>query len=1595
MSKIVFIDTEIDPRSLKILDLGGVDSKGNPFHSNSIRDFADFIKEADYLCGHNIIDHDLPFIMKALEKDLSHIPVIDTLYLSPLLFPKKPYHRLLKDDKLQTGDINNPLSDAKKAKDLFYDEQGAFNQLNANLKSINYLLLNENIHFSDFFRYVNYSVDNISAKDLILQEFDSQICSNADLARIIHGDPEALAYSLALIRTESRVSITPSWVFHKYPAVERVMFQLRSNPCLEGCPYCNESFDAKVGLKLYFDFDNYRTFNGEPLQEKAVQAALNNKSILTIFPTGGGKSLTYQIPALMAGENAHALTVIISPLQSLMKDQVDNLEKKGITEAVTINGLLDPIERGKAVERVDDGTASILYISPEALRSKTIERLFLGRKIARFVIDEAHCFSSWGHDFRVDYLYIGEFIKNLQIKKNLTFNIPISCFTATAKPQVIEDIRSYFKEKLNVDLELFKTTATRENLRYNVINCANNQEKFYRLRGLINEKQCPTIVYVSRTRRAEDVARKLNEDGCNARAFHGKMDVKEKTDNQDAFMSGEVDVIVATSAFGMGVDKDNVGMVVHYEVSDSLENYVQESGRAGRDETIQAECYILFNEEDLSKHFILLNQTKIDRNQIQDVWKAIKGLTKFRSEMSKSALEIARKAGWNEQVEDLELRVTTAIAALEEAGYVKRTHNSPRIFATSILSKNAEEAILKINQSPRFTEKQKGHAIRIIRRLISAKNTSRSLDDEAESRVDYISDLLGISNWDVIRAITLMREEQILGDTRDLSAFINHAESQKNSKKLHSEFAKLEKHLIEVVQETESIVNYKELNENALSSGISSTVLKIKTVINFWSIKNWIKKNSHRESRDNFTLDLKVPKGKLIKHIEKRHVLSEFIIEYLYSVPASVEKEEGDRLIQFSVHELKTAYEKRKSMFDLKVSIYDVEEALFFLSRIEALRIEGGFLVIYNKMNINRVEDNLRLQYKQEDYDSLKRHYEHKIQQIHIVGEYAKKMLSDYKGALTFVNDYFQLNFSSFINKYFPGSRKDEIIKSITPAQFKILFDELSLRQMKIIKDNETQYIVVAAGPGSGKTRLLVHKLASIIYMEDVKYEQLIMLTFSRAAVNEFKERLMDLIGNAALFVEIRTFHSFCFDLVGRLGSIEKSEDVIQNALELLRNNEVEPGRIAKVVMVIDEAQDIDKHEFALVQELMRRNPEMRIIAVGDDDQNIYEFRGSDSKFFLSLLEHQNSKKYELIENYRSKNNLVEFSNQFAGCIENRIKETEIKAVDTSAGNVRIIKYTSDQLIEPVVNDILKAELSGSTCVLTETNQDALYISGNLNKKGMRAKLIQTNSGFSLHNLKELRFAIDYLNTDQETRTITEDQINSCKRELKEKFTGTHVLPVCLKILDDFMRLHPKTKYKTDLKVFIGESNYEDFISQWQDTIMVSTIHKAKGKEFDNVFLVLNNYDISTEDKRRQLYVALTRSKSNLTIHYNGSFLNNIEVENIKRFEDRNNYKPPDKIYMHLTHKEINLGYSGFVQKRIKRMQTGDPLVVSEEGCNNEKGEQLLKFAKSFLDEIQKIEQKGFRPCSARINFIVYWYNEEKKEELQIILPKVTFQRLE
>ena len=1597
MKPITFIDLEVHPKKRTILDIGAINDGGSVFHAKSEAQFAAFLKGSEYLCGHNIINHDLKYIKSALVQ-AGVVPwnVIDTLYLSALLFPRKPYHALLKDEKLQTDEMNNPLTDAIKARELLNDEILAFSELDGALKQMFFLLLGLEKEFAAFFRYIDYTSAEQDAMKLIREHFAGEICERANLRKLISEHPVALAYALATINVRDRFSITPPWVLKSYPQVEWLMDLLRNRPCLEGCPYCNRALDARWGLKHYFGFDNYRTFGGEPLQENAVNAALLNKSILAIFPTGGGKSVTFQVPALMSGENIKGLTVIISPLQSLMKDQVDNLERAGITAAVTINGLLDPIERAKSLERVEDGSASILYISPESLRSRTIEHLLLGRKIARFVIDEAHCFSAWGQDFRVDYLYIGDFIRDLQKSKGLVETIPVSCFTATAKPKVIEDIKAYFKDKLGLELTVFSSSASRTNLQYKVIEKSSQEEKYEALRNLIEQKQCPTIVYVSRTKAAEGWAERLTRDGFMAKPYHGQMEAREKSANQDAFIAGEVPIIVATSAFGMGVDKKDVGMVIHFEISDSLENYIQEAGRAGRDEAITADCYVLFCEEDLDKHFALLNRSRINGKEIQQVWKAIKELTRLRKKVSQSALEIARKAGWDESIDQLETRVRTAISALEQSGYVKRGQNMARVYADSILSRNAQEAIEKINASSRFSGKDEEDAIRIIKKLISSRSQSQAQDEAVPAQVDYISDHLGIPKERVILSLNLLREEGILADAKDLTAYIKRDEKVNRSRQVLDSVHAIEKYLASRIDDQEETYNLKELNEEAAEEGcLNVTPARIRMVLNYWAIKRMVKYANAPNSKNHLCIMSLEPRQALQDRLQKKQEVARFILDYLYSQSnsAALELEKEEVLVGFSVHEVKRAYEESAFLFKVEVSIEDIEDALFYLSRIDAVKIEGGFLIIYNPMTIERLEDNPRKLYTADDYTKMGQYYANKIQQIHIVGEYARKMIDDYRGALQFVEDYFRLNYARFISKYFPGSREEEISRNITPSKFRQLFGELSPRQLSIIKDSKSKYIVVLAGPGSGKTRVLVHKLASLILMEDVKHEQLLMLTFSRAAATEFKVRLRTLVGSAANYIEIKTFHSYCFDLLGRVGNLEKSDQIINSTIEKIQSGEVELSKITKTVLVIDEAQDMDESSYALVQTLMTHNETMRVIAVGDDDQNIFEFRGSSAKYMAQFIADNQAMRYELLENYRSKHNLVEFSNQFVLLMRERLKENPIVAHKRDNGTIRVVGYTHNNLLVPFVNDIAGADLAGTTCALTRTNNEALQVTGMLQKRGIPARLIQTNDAFSLYDLVELRFFIFLISGDGSSPLVSKEVWNRAKTTLVYQYKRSSMLEVCKRIILDYQATNEEYKYISDFEAFVRESKLEDFQGEMGEVVFVSTIHKAKGKEFDNVFLLLENFDIRGGEEKRQLYVAMTRAKTNLAVHLNASYLNHIQVENMTRLEDSTKYTEPDHLALQLSHSDVYLNYFEGRQHVVRELRSGDKLLYRDGEWLSEKERSVFQPSTNFSKTLDSLRQQGYIPVSAKVNFMVWWKGKEQEQDIQIVLPELHLER--
>jgi ATP-dependent DNA helicase RecQ len=338
--------------------------------------------------------------------------------------------------------------------------------------------------------------------------------------------------------------------------------------------------DTHSILKTYFGFTQFRRG-----QEEIINALLEQRDVLAVMPTGAGKSLCYQVPALML----QGLTVVISPLISLMKDQVNALQDGDIPGAY-LNSSLTWEAYQETISRVAQGKYKILYIAPEGLKRDDIRHLGEQQGIAMVVIDEAHCISQWGHDFRPSYLLISEFIQGLAHR-------PITAaFTATATDKVKEDIVRI----LHLENPYVLTTGfNRENLYFAVQAISKSKDKVQALLDYLNNHQDKSgIIYCATRKTVEELCITLNNAGYAATRYHGGLDDWERQNNQDDFIYDRKPVMVATNAFGMGIDKSNVAFVIHYNIPKNIESYYQEAGRAGRDGG-PADCILFYSPQDL------------------------------------------------------------------------------------------------------------------------------------------------------------------------------------------------------------------------------------------------------------------------------------------------------------------------------------------------------------------------------------------------------------------------------------------------------------------------------------------------------------------------------------------------------------------------------------------------------------------------------------------------------------------------------------------------------------------------------------------------------------------------------------------------------------------------------------------------------------------------------------------------------------------------------------------------------------------------------------------------------------------------------------
>ena len=1629
-SSFLFFDLEYNPETRQVREYGFVlgDERVRARNPAKLELAAE---KADAIVGHNALRHDVPILREQFQLDFPDAKVIDTLMLSSLLFPREPYHRLRKEYLKSEDDPSNPLRDAELCRELFRGCVAKWETYPWQLRHLLFALLEKEPGFAPFFGLVNLperaeiSSRMADCREWFKSEYSQVLCLHGETAEILEHRVE-WCFLLTLFFEDGPSDFVPHWIRHQYPHIETLLRKHRLVSCGDpGCCYCTEHLDAAKQLEKWFGFPNFRSFSADekvPLQRQVVEAAMRGESFLAVFPTGGGKSMTFQLPALVAGELTGALTVVISPIVALMKDQVDVLEKRRqIGAAAYLNSMLSPAERKDVLEKVRNGEKSLLYISPESLRSRTVFHLLKGRRIARVVVDEAHCFSGWGHDFRVDYLYLADFLKDLQHEQRLESHIPVSCFTATAKKSVVEDICGYFRARLGLELETYISPAQRTNLTYKVVEASENPvERRKQLVNVLRDRPGPKIVYASKVKTTESLAEELRQRGFASACYNGKMDTERKMEAQDKFERGEIDTMVATTAFGMGVDKDDVGLVAHYEISSTLENYVQEAGRAGRNPELSADCVALYNPKDLDAHFQIMQQSKLSWQEVSAVWKALQDAAKNRERIVMSALEIADQCGWSEKESDSSANATNvrlAVQVLEEQGFLKRDRDITQMYGSSISVESAEQARTALGSDkveiPGSVEMV---AYRIIRHIIS-KRWTRS----PECSLDELIVDLGLTKDEATSGLRLLRSLRLLDEGNDWSANLQRQGNDTPRSLLRAAFS-LQKELLKACEgkgtEEPFVLDMTKINSLMLqsdeSAGASTSrrnLFVFRGILRFWAHESIAEIHLVEAGRQVYQIEFLVPPETVKERLEKRWNVFEQVVNALTEMQKEQAGKSGN-IVWFSPNRLLSRM-FGDAPVDSPEMQKEVEDALLFLHLVGSISLEHGLVVFYTGLSISIQPDAKRRSFTARDFEMLAEHYRHKAEAIHIVGEYARTMLTDERTAQQMLDDYFKKDIGDFRLKYTLGDVRADAVSDELRHKIESVNDE----QRKIIRSRR-KHILVAAGPGSGKTHLLVHKVASLLWMEEAKPDSVLCLTYTRAACRELRRRVFELAGPLSAKVNVLTFHSLAFSILGTYGNkkaLEQADEVIERAAELLESGDGVGVGVPSVILV-DEFQDLSSGEYRLLRALYNLGAkEPRVIAVGDDDQSIFGFRGSSSEYFRKFADDfPNTEKFHLISNYRSLPGLVRANARLLDLMSEREKAgVPSQALKPGTATLEFFSEPDKEkaafAAAEFVADRFAASSDESYCVLTRDNAEAYLVAAKFEERGIGCKLLKgrEKQRCQIENVREMLGFRNLLETDANVgvRPWSAGEL----RGLCEKYKAEHRGESSFALLDSFVADLAKMAEETDGEITLGEVNqhlseagYDEFVSGNSDSVSVGTMHSAKGLEWDNVVLALGSWsyreldEAKTQENLRLLYVAATRARKSLTVFGDDMMLPAAWLDCFQHRGPAKTTEIPRTLHLETGLSDVDLGHylkkgnenDVFVerlQKQLDKVPLGKRLSVD---WNEKRRRHFVKdslYWAWFSIElngrcVKSLSKYGWKPRQATLSQVVRWRSDEGGE---------------
>ena len=1242
---------------------------------------------------------------------------------------------------------------------------------------------------------------------------------------------------------------------------------------------------------------------------------------LAILPTGAGKSLCYQVPALSRYDKTGTLTMVVSPLVALMADQVAGLEARGIDSCATINGLLSMPERADALDRVRLGDAGILIIAPEQLRSVSVRRVLAQREIGAWVLDEAHCLSKWGHDFRPDYRYVGRFIREQAGDEPLP---PVLCLTATAKPDVMVEILDYFRQELDVELKVFNGGAQRTNLDFVVVQTSSG-EKFDHIHQVI-EANLPAdepggvIVYCATRRHAQEVAAFLQEKGVQADYFHGGLSPDTKKNVQESFIRGGLRVIAATNAFGMGIDKPDVRLVIHADIPGSLENYLQEAGRAGRDQQA-ARCVLLYTVDDVERQFGMSARSRLTRREIHGVLKALRNLDrKNRSdgEVVATSGEILVGDEDHEFERDYatdDTRVRTAVSWLESADLLTREENRVQVFPSSLRVSSLQEADARLARA--------GIGDLYGRQLRAIAETLFEADPDEGISTDELMSAAGLTPEGVRSALHDLERLGIAGNDTALTAFV-HAGVQRSSRQRFEEAADLERALISLLRETAPDLGIGETS--TLHLRLASQRLKDDGYRNalperLRRIVRSIAADGRGEgggggslglrgvNRDAVQVTLQREWGVLEKTAELRRAAAQRLLGHLLTcLPAG--SRGTDLLAETTIGKLLTAVTSDLVLAgEVRAPDKLMDRALLWLHEQEVVRLNKGLAVFRPAMTI-RLKPGRR-GFAQTDFKPLDLHYSEQTLQIHVMAEYVQQGLRAMAAALRLAMDYFVLDRQDFLNRWLPN-REREISRQTTPESWQAIVERLNnpVQRRVVADDREQANVLLLAGPGSGKTRVLVHRIAYLVRALRENPRGILALAYNRHAAVEIRRRLTDLIGDDARGVIVLTCHALAMRLVGAsftgranlLGSGEFRE-ILREAVSLLRGEGLPPEEADEYRtrllegfrwILVDEYQDIGPDEYALISALAGRtlpdeDDKLSLFAVGDDDQNIYAFNGSSVRFIRQFEADYAAKPVFLTDNYRSTGHIVAAANaiiELAGdrmktahpIQVNRVREKEPPggrwaALDSLAqGHVQVLSTGTSPIAQAqtAVAELkrlasLTTDWDWSSCAVIAREWTYLDPVRSLcEMEGIPAQM--ANEEFSgVWRLRETQALISWLR-ERESRLV-----NSA--DLKDWLIEQPSSPwneLLLEAVDEYA-----------LETSSADSPVEHFIewlAEWarearhrQRGLLLLTAHRAKGLEFDHVVVLDGGWGRvgpgdDAQAPRRLYYVAMTRARQTLTL---------------------------------------------------------------------------------------------------------------------------------